>query len=131
MSDRASVDPLAIIRSRDYLGLLSLSALLGIPISVLAYFFLKATDVVQEWAFMDLPDALGYDSMPRWWPIIPLTLAGLAVGVIVTRMPGKGGETPIDGFGHSGETRATSIPELPWQLWRVLGSVRLLGRRGP
>ena len=44
-----SQDPRAILRSRGYLAILVLAALLGIPISVFAYGFLRLVTWLQAW----------------------------------------------------------------------------------
>ncbi|WP_083966819.1 ion channel protein [Demequina globuliformis] len=45
------------------------------------------TVVLWEW----LPELTGVDPAARWWPILVLGLAGLAVGVTIRYMPGHGG----------------------------------------
>ena len=53
-------DALAQLRSRSYLRLLVLAALIGVPVSAAAYSFLKLVDWLQEQLFTELPAALGY-----------------------------------------------------------------------
>ena len=48
-------DPVAIIRSRPYLLALVLAAVLGAPISAVAYGFLALVDAAQQFVFVDLP----------------------------------------------------------------------------
>ena len=55
----APVDPLAILRSRAYLRLLLMAAIIGVPISAVAYGFLKLSAVLQKWAYSELPGQLG------------------------------------------------------------------------
>ena len=57
-------DPLAVARSRPYAMLLVLAAIIGVPISALAYFFLALANELQGWVYTDLPDALGYATPP-------------------------------------------------------------------
>ncbi|MDD7940131.1 chloride channel protein [Actinomycetospora lutea] len=95
------VDPLTVLRSRRYLGLLALAAVLGIPISAIAYWFLAFVGLAQHWAFTGLPAALGFTTAPLWWPLLPLGVAGVLVGLTVRYLPGHGGESPADGF-HAG-----------------------------
>ena len=52
----AALDPVAVIRSRPYLGALLLAAVVGAPISAVAYGFLALVSEIQEWVFEDLPD---------------------------------------------------------------------------
>ena len=91
-------DPLAVARSRPYAMLLVLAAIIGVPISALAYFFLALANELQGWVYADLPDALGYATPPTWWPLPPLLVAGVLVGASIRYLPGRGGESPADGF---------------------------------
>jgi H+/Cl- antiporter ClcA len=87
--------------------LLGLAAVLGVPISAVAYGFLALVGAVQRWAFTSVPVGLGFAAPPLWWPLIPLGVAGLLVGPIIRYLPGRGGHSPADGF-HAGgypETR--------------------------
>ena len=73
-------DPLALLRSRSYLVLLVLAAIVGVPVSAAAYFFLALVSKLQGWVFTSLPKELGFHAEPLWWPILPLALAGVLVG---------------------------------------------------
>ena len=55
----ASPDPAELLRSRNYLALLLLGAIAGVPVAAVAFFFLKAVAEVQQYAFQTLPDELG------------------------------------------------------------------------
>ena len=79
---QAPVESLALLRSRNYLRLLIIAALLGVPISIAAYFFLQLIAHIQDWVYNDLPGGLGFADQPAWWPLVPLTVAGLLVGLI-------------------------------------------------
>jgi H+/Cl- antiporter ClcA len=91
-------DPLALLRTRRYVALLVLAALLGAPIAAAAYGFLKLVDVLQRAVFTGLPTALGLHGEPLWWPLPPLALAGLLVALTIRYLPGRGGHSPADGF---------------------------------
>src|SRR5271169_3364515 len=95
-------DPLAMLRSRSYLALLVLAAVVGAPVSALAYFFLALVSKLQGWIFTSLPKGLGFQSEPLWWPILPLVLAGVLVGLTIKYLPGTGGHSPADGFKAGG-----------------------------
>ena len=68
-------------------------------------------DELQDWLFTDLPQDLGFDSVPMWWPVPLLVLAGVLVGLTIRYLPGRGGQSPADGF-TPGEAPPTPI-ELP------------------
>jgi H+/Cl- antiporter ClcA len=114
-------DPLALLRSRSYLVLLALAAIIGAPISAVAYGFLALVNKSQGWVFTDLPKDLGFRGEPSWWPILPLMLAGMLVALTIRYLPGAGGRSPADGF-KAGEG-APSPVQLPGVL--IAGLVTL------
>src|SRR3954447_16608343 len=91
-----------VLRSRRYLGLLGLAALLGVPISALAYGFLLLTSALQTWAFTAAPLGLGFAMPPLWWPLVPLGVAVVLVAAVIGSVPAHGGESPADGFRAGG-----------------------------
>jgi H+/Cl- antiporter ClcA len=95
-------DPAALLRSRGYLTLLVLAAIIGAPISVVAYGFLTLVSKLQQWIFTDLPKGLGFDGAPLWWPVPFLALAGLLVALTLRHLPGTGGHSPADGLQAGG-----------------------------
>jgi H+/Cl- antiporter ClcA len=98
----APADPLAPMRTKQYLALLTLAAILGVPISAIAYWFLKLVALLQGWVFTSLPHGLGFHAEPVWWPLLPLVVAGAIVGPVIKYLPGRGGHSPADGFKASG-----------------------------
>jgi H+/Cl- antiporter ClcA len=122
-------DPLAVLRSRSYVALLVLAAIIGVPISAAAYFFLALVSKLQVWIFADLPKAVGFHSEPLWWPLLPLLLAGVLVGLTLRYLPGKGGHSPADGF-KMGEGPPSPI-DLPGILLAALASLSLGVVLGP
>ena len=80
-------DPLALLRTRGYLVLLVFAAILGVPISAVAYCFLSSS--LSEGVFTDLPSGLGFDGEPLWWPLLPLALAGVLVALTIRYLPGR------------------------------------------
>jgi H+/Cl- antiporter ClcA len=104
------VDPLATLRSRRYVGLLALAAVIGAPVSALAYFFLWLVNHLQEWIFTTIPADLGFHGEPVWWPLIPVPLAGLLVALSLRYLPGSGGHEPADGFKAGGVPPPVEIP---------------------
>ena len=71
-------DPLALLRTRRYVVLLVLAAVLGVPIAAIAYGFLKLVDVLQNAVFTKLPSGLGFHGEPLWWALLPLAVTGQA-----------------------------------------------------
>jgi hypothetical protein len=95
-------DAAGLIRSRSYLALLAIAAIIGAPISALAYFFLGLVNQLQHWTFTSLPRGLGFAREPIWWPVPLLLLAGLLVGLTIRYLPGRGGHSPVDGLSTMG-----------------------------
>jgi len=122
-------DPLALLRSRSYVALLVLAAIIGVPVSAAAYFFLALVAKLQGWIFTDLPKGLGFHGEPLWWPIPPLVLAGVLVSLTIRYLPGKGGHSPADGF-KVGAGPPSPI-ELPGVLLAALATLSLGVVLGP
>jgi len=57
-------DPQALLRSRNYLRLLLLAALLGVPISAAACGFLALVNYLQRELYTRLPNGLGFHGEP-------------------------------------------------------------------
>ena len=117
-----------MLRSRSYVMLLVFAAVLGVPIAAAALAFLQLVSHMQTWVFTDLPSGLGFDTVPTWWPIVPLVVAGFLVGAIIRYLPGRGGHSPADGF-HAGAPPAPI--ELPGVLFAALVSLGLGAVIGP
>jgi H+/Cl- antiporter ClcA len=120
-----------LLRSPAYLKLLVLAGLLGVPVSVAAYGFLKLVAVLQQALFHDLPDAVGYDTVPAWWPLPVVAAGGLLVAMAIRWLPGTGGHSPADGFKAGG---AFAPRELPGLLAASLGTLAfgvVLGPEAP
>ncbi len=49
-----------LLRSRGYVVLLVLGAVIGVPVAVVAYFFLKLVNMGQQYFFSTLPGELGF-----------------------------------------------------------------------
>jgi len=96
-----AMDPVAVIRSKPYLSALLLAAILGAPISAVAYGFLALVTKIQDVLFTDLPDDLFAGGAPAWWPVPWLVLCGLLTGMTIRYLPGNGGHSPAFGF-HTG-----------------------------
>ncbi|MFJ1702569.1 chloride channel protein [Kitasatospora sp. NPDC088346] len=135
MSDRpagspatAPADPFALVRTRSYLGLLAMAAVLGVPISAMAFGFLALVSELQSLTYTDLPRALGFDGTPDWWPVPLLALSGLLVALTIRHLPGIGGHKPAAGLNTSG---APTAAELPGVLIAALATLALGAVLGP
>jgi len=124
-------DPFALLRSRAYMKLLVLAALIGIPVSAVAYGFLELVAELQELLFDDLPDALGFDAVPVWWPLPLLALAGLLVALAITRLPGTAGHSPADGFKTGGPVPPVELPGIILAALGTLAFGAVLGPEAP
>ena len=91
-----------MVRSRAYLSALVLAALLGVPISAVAYGFLALVGALQGYLFEDLPADLFDGAAPAWWPVPWLALCGLLVALTIRHLPGPGGHSPALGFSVGG-----------------------------
>ena len=124
-----ALDPLVVIRSRPYLLALVLAAILGIPISAIAYGFLALVSKIQTYLFDDLPDGLFANQVPAWWPIPFVALCGLLTGLTIRYLPGNGGHSPAFGFQSGGGPPVDR--ELPGIALAALTSLSLGAVVGP
>jgi H+/Cl- antiporter ClcA len=128
---RQPPDPLVLLRSLSYVRLLLLAAIIGVPVSAAAYGFLKLVAVVQKAVFENLPDALGFDSVPTWWPVPVLALSGLLTGCAIRYLPGRGGHSPADGFKAGGAWPAEAVPGVLLAALATLSFGAVLGPEAP
>ncbi len=126
-----SPDPQVLLRSRSYLQLLLIAALIGAPVSAVAYGFLKLVAVVQEAVFESLPEGLGFDAAPTWWPLPVLALSGLLTACAIRFLPGRGGHSPADGFHTSGPWPAEAVPGVLLAALATLSFGAVLGPEAP
>ena len=122
-------DPVALIRSRQYITALVLAALLGIPISAIAYGFLALVTVLQRLLFFDLPNQVVGSPTPAWWPLPWLVLCGLLTALAIRYLPGNGGHSPALGFTAGGGPAAGR--ELPGITLAALATLSLGAVVGP
>ena len=55
----ATPDPLAILRSKNFIAVLVLAAVIGVVVSLVSGAFLEIVHNTQKWPFTDLPDDFG------------------------------------------------------------------------
>src|SRR4051795_6894384 len=127
-----TADPAALLRSREYLRLLLLAGIVGVPISAAAFFFLKVVAELQALVFTDIPkDLLGFDSTPAWWPLPVLALSGLLTALAIRHLPGTGGHSPADGFKAGGVTPPIDVPGVLLAALATLAFGAVLGPEAP
>ena len=125
-------DPQVLLRSRPYVMLLVLAAVIGVPVSAVAWGFLALVSKLQGWIFTSLPHALGFHSEPLWWPIPPLMLAGLLVALTIRYLPGTGGHSPADGFNaKAGPPTPVQLPGIILAALATLSLGAVLGPEAP
>jgi H+/Cl- antiporter ClcA len=126
-----AVNPLEVLRSRGYVALLVLAALVAIPVSSFAYWFLQLVTDLQGWVFTNLPHGLGFSSQPSWWPLPVLTVMGAAVALSVRFLPGPGGHVPAEGLKVGGVFSLVQLPGVAAAAIAGLGLGVVLGPESP
>ncbi|MBD0734917.1 chloride channel protein [Streptomyces sp. CBMA29] len=98
-----------MLRDPAYRRALLFCALIGIPVSALAFWFLAALHELEQLVWTDWPKDLGWPHAPWWWPFPAFALAGLVVPLVAGRLPGRGGHVPAVGL-HAGGTTTAALP---------------------
>ena len=127
----AAPDPAQLIRSRQYVRLLVVSALIGVGVSLACWAFLEVTHALQVGLYEDLPSTLGFETRPWWWPLPILALAGILVAFAVVRLPGRGGHEPSEGLHAGAPTRAVDLPGVLLAAVATVGLGLVLGPEAP
>lgn len=124
-------DPLTLLRSRAYLMLLVLSALIGVPVSAAAFGFLALVGELQPLIYTDLPTSLGFDGTPPWWPLPLLAVGGLLTALTIKYLPGHGGHEPTAGFKAGGPPTPIELPGIFLAALATLCFAAVLGPEAP
>src|SRR5215470_9610512 len=103
-------DPGALLRSRAYVQLLVVAAILGVPVSAAAYGFLALVNYLQQEIFTHLPHGLGFATEPVWWPLPVLAVGGVLAALAIRYLPGRGGPSPAGGFKLHGPPSPADLP---------------------
>ncbi len=92
-----------MMRSRRFMLLIVVAAIVGVVVSLAAWCFLELIYQLQRELYTHLPNALGYThGPPLWWPLPVLGVAGLLVALCIERLPGRGGHLPANGLAMGG-----------------------------
>ncbi|MGF1425586.1 chloride channel protein [Kitasatospora sp. LaBMicrA B282] len=116
-----------LLRGRSFRMLLLVSALAGIPVSLLAFGFVSLEHWLQHGVWEWLPHQLGRSGPPWWWPLPALLLGGVLAALSISRLPGRGGHVPAHGLG----LHATPPAALPGIVLAALASLPLGAVLGP
>ena len=123
-------DPSAILRSRSFVALLVFAALIGVVVSLASWGYLELIHQCQIGLFNDLPDRLGLDPVPTWWPLPVLGIAGVIAAFAIVRLPGKGGHVPANGLQAGGNDPAV-VPGVALASFATLAGGLVLGPEAP
>ena len=124
-------DPSALMRSREYRRLLVAAAVIGLVVSCVSWAFLELTHLVQHWVYVDLPEAVGFEDAPWWWPLPVLLVAGATIAFAVVRLPGHGGHEPSNGLTAGTLTTPAELPGVALAAVATLGLGLVLGPEAP
>src|SRR6185369_8836991 len=111
--------------------MLGLAALIALPVSSAAYWFLQLVSDLQRWVYTNLPHGMGFSSQPSWWPLPALTVAGAAVGLTIRYLPGPAGHIPAEGLKTGGVFTFLQLPGVAIAAIVSLGLGVVLGPEAP
>ncbi|MFE1341169.1 chloride channel protein [Streptomyces sp. NPDC058733] len=93
----------------EYRKALVFCGLIGIPVALVAFWFLVALHELERLIWTDWPKDLGWKQAPWWWALPLMAVVGLVVGLVVARLPGRGGHIPAGGL-HAGGVTKQALP---------------------
>ena len=122
----------ATIRSRRFVGLLAVVAVIGVVVSIAAWCFLEAIYQIQQELYVHLPHAVGYQNgPPKWWSLPVLAVGALIVALAIARLPGDGGHIPARGFSAGGPSGPRIVPGVVLAGLATIGFGLVLGPEAP
>lgn len=124
-------DPMSVLRSKNYVALLIIAAILGVPISAAAYGFLALVNYLQKELLNYLPHQLGFTSTPAWWPVPMLVIGAVLAALAIQYLPGRGGPSPAGGFAMHPPPTPTQLPGVLCAALATLAFGAVLGPEMP
>ena len=122
----------ATMRSKRYVVLLVIVAVVGVVVSLAAWCFLELIYQIQRELYVHLPSGLGYShGPPVWWPLPILGIAALIVALAITRLPGEGGHLPARGLATGAPATPIDLPGVILAALATIGSGLVLGPEAP
>ena len=122
----------ATMRSKAYVGLLVVVAVIGVIVSIAAWCLLEAIFQIQQELYVHLPHAVGYQNgPPKWWSLPVLAVGALIVAVAITRLPGDGGHIPAKGLSTGGASGPDIVPGVVLAGLATIGFGLVLGPEAP
>ncbi len=122
----------ALVRSRPYLALLAVAAVVGVLVSLAVWCFLELVYQLQQELYVHLPSAVGYDhGPPLWWPLPILAVSGVLVALAIERLPGTGGHIPVHGLQAGGPSGPVELPGILLAALATIGLGIVLGPEAP
>jgi H+/Cl- antiporter ClcA len=120
------------MRSKRFVVLLVIVAIIGVIISLAAWCFLEGVAQLQKELYTHLPHALGYNNGPPvWWPLPLLGIAGLLVALAIMRLPGEGGHLPAKGLAAGSPTKPIDLPGVILAAGAAVGFGLVVGPEAP
>ena len=123
----------ATIRSKRYVVLLIVVAVIGVVVSLAAWAFLEGIYQIQQELYVHLPHAVGYaHGPPKWWPLAILPIGAFITAFAIARLPGNGGHVPAQGLAVGGPPAAPNVlPGVVLAGVATIGSGLILGPEAP
>jgi len=121
----------ATIRSKQYVGLLIVVAVIGVLVSLAAWCFLEGVYQLQQELFTHLPHALGYQhGPPKWWYLLVLVVGSFLVALALWRLPGSDKHIPAKGL-SADPTPPINLPGILLAGFATIGFGLVLGPEVP
>lgn len=105
-----------MLRRPEYRRALVFCGIIGIPVSLIAFWFLVLLHELENLIWVDWPHDLGWSDPPWWWPLPLALVSGAVVALVVLRFPGRGG-TFQQRACMPQRRRKRLFPGWPWPRW--------------